>query len=155
MWDTHLSAIMTPQLPGSFHRTISGQSLRRGVKKTCRWHVFSRDLGGCAAVVATSLYTREALGAVTVRRGGGTPPYEMARQPFVGRPALRPPRTTIYPLPPQLPAGFHRTLCVHRCGASGTPPPTQFAVALVHIGRKKETAGAVSFCGVSVPFVCR
>ena len=30
-------------------------SLRRGVKKTCRWHVFSPDLGGYAAVAATSL----------------------------------------------------------------------------------------------------
>ena len=30
-------------------------SLRRGVKKTCRWHVFSPDLGGYAAVADTSL----------------------------------------------------------------------------------------------------
>ena len=30
-------------------------SLRRGVKKTCLWHVFSPDLGGYAAVADTSL----------------------------------------------------------------------------------------------------
>ena len=30
-------------------------SLRRGVKKTCRWHVFTPDLGGYAAEAATSL----------------------------------------------------------------------------------------------------
>ena len=63
-------------------------------KKTCRWHVFSRDPGGYAAVAATSLYTREALGAFTVRRGEGTPPY----------------------------GGLHRICCAHRSGRQGRPP---------------------------------
>ena len=41
--------------------SVTGQPLRRGVKKTCRWHVFSHDLGGYAAVAATSPYTGETL----------------------------------------------------------------------------------------------
>ena len=44
------------------------KSIRRGVKKTCRWHVFSPDLGGYAAVADSPLYTRGPFDAVLMQK---------------------------------------------------------------------------------------
>ena len=89
MFLTPIAAAMPPQHPASIRRTILRQPLRRGVKKTCQWHVFSRDLGSYAAVAATSPYTGEALGCVRTPHPYGEWSETICR----GRRLCRPDRT--------------------------------------------------------------
>ena len=89
MFLTLIAAAMPPQHPASIRRTILRQPLRRGVKKTCQWHVFSRDLGSYTAVAATSPCTGEALGCVRTPHPYGEWSETICR----GRRLCRPDRT--------------------------------------------------------------
>ena len=72
----------TPRTPSIPHNRENGK-VSRGVKKTCRWHVFSPDLGGYAAVASIWICTHN-LNSLPQSRLRSTAPSQ--RGPRYGSP---------------------------------------------------------------------